>query len=526
MAQTIGSLDLNAFSDLHSDLTQYFWFEPNASATYGAGAHVTLVPDTSFISNPTGQNILMNTDGFSIRNGLLPMMTLDNDSLDFNVVDTTEGTYTTTATFTATGAQIGQDSGAHSVIDVNGQRFYASNGTTQLANIGYGLGEAQNGTAIAPYYTFGVRKTTTTAYSSSSTYAVGDMCVYDEKVYVCIYDITTPESWTASHWRYYIGNYSHAAGYDTIAGGYTSHAEGSNTIASGNYSHAEGGYTTANGAGSHAEGSNTIANQSFAHAEGYSTTASGADSHAEGAYTIASNGSSHAEGYSTTANGFGSHAEGSNTTASNNNSHAEGADTTASGIYSHAQNHGTIASKSNQTAIGKYNIEDTAIVTADQKAFIIGNGTSTTPSNALTVDWNGNVDLPTGKFSGVGATLTYDASNSGTNALEINNASSNALTVDWDGVLEIGAPTTTFIVRSTSSTASFTGTHTFDLTAPTVSGYTPICFLNWNITGTTQTYCYGIASQDSISPVTIKVRNTGSSASITCYGFWLYCKTA
>lgn len=108
MAQTIGSIDLNAFSDLYSDSNQYFWFESNASATYGAGAHVTLVPDTSFISNPTGQNILMNTDGFSIRNGLLPMMTLDNDSLEFNVVDTTAGTYTTTATFTSTGAQIGQ----------------------------------------------------------------------------------------------------------------------------------------------------------------------------------------------------------------------------------------------------------------------------------------------------------------------------------------------------------------------------------------------------------------------------------
>ena len=99
MAQTIGSIDLNAFSDLYNDSNQYFWFEGNASATYGAGVHVTLVPDTSFISNPTGQNILMNTDGISLRNGLLPMMTLDNDSLDFNVIDTTSGTYTNIATF-------------------------------------------------------------------------------------------------------------------------------------------------------------------------------------------------------------------------------------------------------------------------------------------------------------------------------------------------------------------------------------------------------------------------------------------
>ena len=102
MAQTIGSLDLNAFSDLYSDSNQYFWFESNSSATYGAGVHVTLSPDASFIANPSGQNILMNTDGISIRNGLLPMMTLDNDSLDFNVINTTAGTYTNVASFGST----------------------------------------------------------------------------------------------------------------------------------------------------------------------------------------------------------------------------------------------------------------------------------------------------------------------------------------------------------------------------------------------------------------------------------------
>lgn len=99
MTITIGSLDLNAFSDLYSDSNQYFWFEPNSSATYGAGVHITLSPDTSFIANPTGQNILMNTDGISLRNGLLPMMVLDNDSLDFNLIDTTSSIYTNMATF-------------------------------------------------------------------------------------------------------------------------------------------------------------------------------------------------------------------------------------------------------------------------------------------------------------------------------------------------------------------------------------------------------------------------------------------
>lgn len=309
MATTIGSLDLASLKNLRDDLTQYFWFESNASATYGAGVHVTLVPDTTFISNPTGQNILMNTDGISIRNGLLPMMTLSNNSLDFNVVNTTAGTYTTTATFTATGAQIGQSSGAHSVIDANGQRFYAIDGNTQLANIGYGSGASASGTDIAPYYDFGIRESGTTK-----------------------------------------GNYSVAEGYNTTASGYCSHAEGYGASASGKEAHAEG--------------ENTEANRPYSHAEGNGTTASGNSAHAEGSGTI----------------------------ASGNSSHAEGNTTKALASYSHAQGFYTVAAKEHQTVIGKYNITDTEPLVTNQKAFIIGNGTATVPSNALSVDWNGNVE--------------------------------------------------------------------------------------------------------------------------------------
>lgn len=102
MTTTMGSLDLNAFSDLYSDSNQYFWFESDSSATYGAGVHITLSPEASFIANPSEQNILMNTDGISLRNGVLPMMTLDNNSLDFNVINTTAGTYTNVASFGST----------------------------------------------------------------------------------------------------------------------------------------------------------------------------------------------------------------------------------------------------------------------------------------------------------------------------------------------------------------------------------------------------------------------------------------
>lgn len=122
------------------------------------------------------------------------------------------------------------------------------------------------------------------------------------------------------------------------------------------------------------------------YAEGYETTASGDTSHAEGSHTTASGIYSHAEGAVTTASGQNSHAEGFNTTASGDTSHAEGADTTASGRVSHAEGNHTTASGNYQHVQGKYNIEDTA----NSYAHIVGNGDFNKPSNAHTLDWEGN----------------------------------------------------------------------------------------------------------------------------------------
>lgn len=127
-----------------------------------------------------------------------------------------------------------------------------------------------------------------------------------------------------------------------------------------------------------AEGRITVASAVAAHAEGVATTASGTDSHAEGYQTVSSGDSAHAEGKFTTASGISSHAEGDGTYAT--------------GHYSHAQNESTKASSRAQTAIGKYNTEDNA----DTYALIIGNGVDTiNTSNALTVDWFGNVECGT-----------------------------------------------------------------------------------------------------------------------------------
>lgn len=143
------------------------------------------------------------------------------------------------------------------------------------------------------------------------------------------------------------------------ATGYASHAEGFSTEASGMYSHSEGNYTVASG--------------NYAHAEGEWAKATGAYSHAEGTYTVSSNEATHAEGNRAEATGKYAHAEGKSTVASGEASHAEGYYTKASSNYQHVS--------------GKYNIEDTA----GTYAMIIGNGTGSSPSNALTVDWSGNI---------------------------------------------------------------------------------------------------------------------------------------
>lgn len=226
------------------------------------------------------------------------------------------------------------------------------------------------------------------------------------------------------------GYYAHAEGHNTKATGQDAHAEGFKTTASGKGAHAEGGYTTASSGGgnlasgenAHAEGFGTTASNRYvhsegyftiasgdygAHAEGYYTTASGNYSHAEGgktvvtksyahaegAYTSAFGQASHAEGSGTSASGIYSHAEGSSTVASGESSHAEGYKTRASAAYSHASGSFTSAGGESQFVIGTYNIADTTSL------FIIGNGTASGRSNAMTVDATGNLTIT--KINGV-----------------------------------------------------------------------------------------------------------------------------
>lgn len=69
-------------------------------------------------------------------------------------------------------------------------------------------------------------------------------------------------------------------------------------------------------------------------------------------------------------------------------SHAEGYQTAATGDNSHSEGNHTVAAGDNQHVSGKYNVEDNE----NKYAVIVGNGNENRKSNALTVDWDGNIN--------------------------------------------------------------------------------------------------------------------------------------
>lgn len=330
-----------------------------------SGIHVTEATQEEWDENHSGANVLINSIGQLFRDGLNNLLTLttENGARALTVWDGLGNAASNVRAVIGETIMLGNASSG-SVVTIDSDSMDMVHGTTEMLHFGYGEGTAEDGTAVAPYYTIGRR-------AANST----------------------------------VGNYSVAEGYLTTAKGAYSHAEGGRTSANGGCSHAEGGDTAAGGADSHAEGFSTVAIGTSSHAEGSYTSARGASSHAEGSDTIASGENSHAEGDHAVASGENSHAEGSYTTASGNNSHAGGFHTIAAGVY--------------QAVFGRYNANDSA------HAFEVGNGTSNNRSNAFAVDWQGNVECagtisPTATASTV--TASSGASVTGDNACWNNGA--------------------------------------------------------------------------------------------------------
>ena len=366
---TVGSYNYSIVAEPKAeDRTSYYTLSVDESVQNYVATHVTvnsegmwLIPDQNGTPTTNGKKILIATGAGS-----------SYTTAGTYIIDRSSGTNKTIASFRADGATIGEVTNGKSRTEIgtSGMQIIqrVSGNDVQIANLGYGSGNAETGTADAPYYTLGQRKSGTA-----------------------------------------VGNWSTAEGHNTTASGYVAHAEGQDTVASGRSSHAEGGGigvndvdydTTSSGYASHAEGAGTTANGDAAHSEGVITTASEDASHAEGFSTTASGYGAHAEGHDTTASGSGAHAEGINTTASGEASHAEGEYTVASGDYSHAGGYETRAQSRYQTVIGAYNKIDNN----QDYALIVGNGTSSARSNALTVAWDGTINpsssiiLPNAKY--------------------------------------------------------------------------------------------------------------------------------
>lgn len=182
-------------------------------------------------------------------------------------------------------------------------------------------------------------------------------------------------------------------------------ASGEGSLAGGSNYPGDTSHIKASGKGSFAHGMtydyDIIASGEGAVAVGYACsdgdiTASGEGSFAGGyGDNTASGVASFSFGYETYATNNYAVAMGNSVTASGESSHAEGSSTVASGDNSHAGGYATIAQRASQTVIGEFNEADTGSQAYDKGdyAFIIGNGTGNNArSNALTVDWSGNLE--------------------------------------------------------------------------------------------------------------------------------------
>ena len=140
------------------------------------------------------------------------------------------------------------------------------------------------------------------------------------------------------------------------------------------------------GANSVAMGRSLIASGPFAVALGSGTEAGGRSSLASGVATRALGNNSAALGSSGVATGFGSATFGYGGNAHGMFSFVDGEDNVANGRNSHAMGRGTIAQYESQTVMGRYNVADTS----NKNALIIGNGASDdSRSNGFAVGWNG-----------------------------------------------------------------------------------------------------------------------------------------
>lgn len=425
-------------AEIASAVGQHFWQRDEDAQHDGAGtgAFVTDETQEGFLRAAADgfpdlsdehphHNLLMNSLGILIRSALRNLVSISRSAIAF-FDGSGNAAANVVARFGSDGAQIGANEKTHAVIDYHSMRLVDKDGSKYFhvsdlrdesgyASVTYTklYWESDGYTGGGPYYLYSlpydVHSITSVSVSykamKPSTEVVDYGTVHPQTTYtetsITIQQHEYPSEWDSSTYRKMIlinvlyttdsgdakaftfgwreplsdvGGYSFVAGFNCKATGRLSHAEGNACTSSGMASHAEGDFNTASGGGSHVEGSNNEATGESSHSEGMSTKSSGRYSHAEGCGDAVFLSGGDFLSIPNEASGRGAHVEGHMVTAA--------------GDYAHAQNDGTCASSESQTAIGKWNEEDTS----DTYALIIGNGTVDNRSNALTVDWSGNVE--------------------------------------------------------------------------------------------------------------------------------------
>lgn len=393
-----------------ADIATYYELSIDESLNNYVGTHLAvtseglwLIPEDNATPQSSGKKVLIAVGGQGHT----------YQTAGTYIIEKVNGADEVVAKFTADGATVGSENGAHSTVDENGMQVYSvdNNLAIQLAHIGYGDVQSASGTLdAAPYYIFGpLTSAEAIIIEDLSSGAVVYAGVFyksrqTNREYICIHNSTSHD---VSDTDVFVRIRARA--------GALSVKEGEHTFALGYSSHAEGGSDTRHGG------------------RWANLAAVGGYSHAEGLKCIAAGDGSHAEGESTGAYNRASHAEGQGAEASGENSHAEGFYTKASGDNSHAQNQRTRAQYENQTAIGKYNDNKST------SAFEIGNGTSINDySNAFEVDWSGNVLSSGDVEDGSGNVLSNKADQSSvpTATSQLTN-DSGFLTEDSNGDLSI-----------------------------------------------------------------------------------------
>ena len=243
---------------------------------------------------------------------------------------------------------------------------------------------------------------------------------------------------------------------------------------------------------------------------GDNTTASGRSSVAMGYNTTASGQYSLATGLSTTASGgFGSTAMGRNTTASENYSTAIGESATASGESSIAMGQNVTAKSFAEMTIGLHNTDYTPSsinsFNANDRLFVIGNGTFSSKSDALVVLKNGNTTLK-GQLTLTNGTDSYTLPNT-------DGIANQVLQTNGSGVLSWSTPSIAASIREVADEFSAAGNQTsFTLTQTPSTNSKVKMYINgirisnsaYSVSGTTLTYvpanngAYALSASDRI----------------------------